>query len=775
MKNRATLFYLLSIFIITIAPFAVILSGKPDFVIGIANHDVAELEIPLRSLQFSYLLKGIITQWNPYLFSGIPAAVDCAFYPLNIVHLFLNIPTAINLLIMAHLFLGALFMFFFLKKITKEDFSAFIGALIFSLSSIFITRIFAGHLSVLINLAWLPCLFLLTEKSITNRKAIYYLLLTLVWAISIIGGHIQFSFITAFGIFIYTINLLIKEKTSGKLNALLRVFLIPLAFGIGIAAFKIFLLKEQSTDSLRIDNNLWNFSFSMPPENIAGLFSPGFFGWPQEIYWGKWNPWESSIYIGMLPLFLTFFAFANKDRHARIMGIISIVSLILAMGPYLPFYSKIFKYLLGVNIFRSQGRFLCLTAFSLSTLASIGCKKLLETPEDSVHKVKTKLYIIFIAMVAIISFFLVISLKYTSWHEMWRILNTYEKLSSAFSDNIHCFFNFIWGRDIFQESLTRSVILSILSLSAIILLLRKSVPRYFTKTLFSILILVDLLAFSSKYYKVFSYRDLRAPQEAFNFLKKNTGQNRILVLDGINLNSGMLSNIPSMGGYYTLLPKHYNRFINFTQNQDLDSPLALDNIQKFPPLFALVNLKYIISSKPDLKGLTKTYSSGPLNIFETNYKLPKAFIAHKAIVKDTTEEILNALNTTGFNFRETVIIEKTIPEMNTLKESLSPETLPEIVSYDADKIIIKASLHEPGILVLCDNYNPNWQAQVNGIPAKVFPVDYILRAVFLPKGEHTVIFTYKPLSFRIGISISALFLIIWIITLARIILCEKKH
>jgi len=58
-------------------------------------------------------------------------------------------------------------------------------------------------------------------------------------------------------------------------------------------------------------------------------------------------------------------------------------------------------------------------------------------------------------------------------------------------------------------------------------------------------------------------------------------------------------------------------------------------------------------------------------------------------------------------------------------------------------------------------YYPGWDAYVDGEPAKLWRVDYLLQGVFLPAGEHQVVIRYDPLSVKIGAALSAIgFLIV---------------
>jgi uncharacterized membrane protein YfhO len=79
-----------------------------------------------------------------------------------------------------------------------------------------------------------------------------------------------------------------------------------------------------------------------------------------------------------------------------------------------------------------------------------------------------------------------------------------------------------------------------------------------------------------------------------------------------------------------------------------------------------------------------------------------------------------------------------------------------IVSYEPDRVRIDARLSRPGLVVLGDNWFPGWKAEVDGRPVDVERVDYVLRAAAVDRGRHTVEFSYRPASWRIGWIVSLL-------------------
>lgn len=79
----------------------------------------------------------------------------------------------------------------------------------------------------------------------------------------------------------------------------------------------------------------------------------------------------------------------------------------------------------------------------------------------------------------------------------------------------------------------------------------------------------------------------------------------------------------------------------------------------------------------------------------------------------------------------------------------------EILEQQAERVRIAARATAPGLLVLSDPDYPGWKVTVDGAPAAIVRTNLALRGVALPAGEHEVIFSYEPASFRLGALVSA--------------------
>lgn len=124
----------------------------------------------------------------------------------------------------------------------------------------------------------------------------------------------------------------------------------------------------------------------------------------------------------------------------------------------------------------------------------------------------------------------------------------------------------------------------------------------------------------------------------------------------------------------------------------------------------------------------------------------------------------STIQETAFNPRESILM--TSSEQERIRDdfikgeiNLPPEDFEgnaKILKYSPHQVEVVTRGNDSCFLVLADNYYPGWKVQVNGIEKSILRVNYNLRGVILPRGENKVRFSFNPLSFKIGASISLL-------------------
>jgi uncharacterized membrane protein YfhO len=79
-----------------------------------------------------------------------------------------------------------------------------------------------------------------------------------------------------------------------------------------------------------------------------------------------------------------------------------------------------------------------------------------------------------------------------------------------------------------------------------------------------------------------------------------------------------------------------------------------------------------------------------------------------------------------------------------------PAATVAIRHYAPESVELETTVERPALLVLTDTFYPGWEATVDGRPTPVLRADYLFRAVPVAAGHHTVRFTYRPASVRVG-------------------------
>jgi len=79
-----------------------------------------------------------------------------------------------------------------------------------------------------------------------------------------------------------------------------------------------------------------------------------------------------------------------------------------------------------------------------------------------------------------------------------------------------------------------------------------------------------------------------------------------------------------------------------------------------------------------------------------------------------------------------------------------------LTSFEPNRLRLQAEIRRPSFLVLSEVYYPGWEALVDGKPAPLLRADYVLRAVPLMPGEHSVELRFRSRTFLWGLAISAL-------------------
>jgi hypothetical protein len=348
----------------------------------VARGDLFTYFYPYREYAASALRQGRLPLWNPYLFMGAPLIANSQvgfFYPFNLLTSWLEVTRAVNLNIVAHVWIASVGAYVFARRrLGASILAAWLGGVSFGLGGYLGAQV--EHFNQLQALAWLPWLWLAYESAagVTQARGRVSggLLVGLIVALMLLAGHTQSVFIALVGLIAYALWPAIEQFRAPRdsiRTAIAR--LVPIAIGIvaavALAAVQLLPTTELAGYSPRGGGLSPNeaVSFSLDPRLIGRTLLPDYEG---ALPSGS----EFSAFVGVSALMLMVVgAWAGRrSRRAgvRAMTALAALGLFLAPGGFNPIYYALVDFVPGFDLFRAPARWLALFAFAGSMLAAIG-------------------------------------------------------------------------------------------------------------------------------------------------------------------------------------------------------------------------------------------------------------------------------------------------------------------------------------------------------------------------------------------------------------------
>ena len=196
--------------------------------------------------------------------------------------------------------------------------------------------------------------------------------------------------------------------------------------------------------------------------------------------------------------------------------------------------------------------------------------------------------------------------------------------------------------------------------------------------------------------------------------------------------------LKSIGGYSAAKLRRYQDLI--------DRHLT----QMHLPVIGMLNGKYIIT--PD--------EAGQPVIRLNPYALGNAWFVEKLVPVDGANAEIDSLMTISLE-TEAVIDKEFVPMASSLEPGIPDKADIRLTAHTPETLDYKVTSSEPGVVVFSEIYYPHgWKASIDGSPADHFRVNYLLRAMNVPAGQHKIHFVFDPDSVRKGDTIAIIFCIL---------------
>lgn len=748
----------LGLMALTLTMFFDVLFLPGDSVLSNEGADLAFQFVHWRSFGFGQILDGNLPLWNPHIYCGAPFLAgfqSALLYPLNILYLLLPLAKAINWSIALHAFLGGFFFYLWAFKRGLHPLACFMAGAEFIFCAPYFLHIYAGHLPNLCTMIWAPLLFLAIDGIFERPSAAWCLLGVAAVSFMILAGHIQYAYYTGIAAGIY---LAIRLYGASERLKVLLCFIIIFSGAAVLSAAQLLPGIEAGRDSLRGASESYGFAtmFSFPPENLITWVAPAFFGDAVHFpYWGRWYLWEASLFVSVTGFWLAIYAvFFRQGRERLILPAMVVILLFLAMGSYMPWFSLLQDWLPGFKLFRGVSKFIFPSTLFVILLSAMGLDCLIR---EGLRKRKWALSML--AATAALSLILGLAITQSVlWPGfVYWIFSTGQVYLQAGTGPG----TLAVAKAGEFSTLGLAVLAGTCILIAAILLVRIS---NFRKASLLVGLAIMELFWADFPARVSFPLEAAYPAQIVASFSQRPGDHRIL--NSYNPNLALSMGWRDIWGRDPLIPRRYGEFIAWMQQVNIAQ--VVSNV--FP--FHYNSLLKMLGCRTMLIPV-----NGEFDLVDLGEDvMPRASLVGQWAVEADRDRAFAILGQPGFDPLRLVVLERD-PNLPPAAAGENPGTV-RVTETSTDHLTLEANVNAASILVVTDNYTEGWRilplAGSASNAYEIIPANYALRGVPLTPGHHHFRMEYRPISFVIGVWLSAAGVIAWL-AVAVLLVWRKRY
>jgi hypothetical protein len=694
--------------------------------------------------------------WNPFTFLGMPSFGSLAFvpyvYPPDPIFGFLNQTLHFPDLtwLIAHYLLLAAAMVALLRALGASPAGAALGAVTLALTPNLVAVGAFGHGSQIMTAAYLPLLFFLFDRFVRRGSWLALAGFALAAAFQLLRGHVQIVFYTWLALLGYAAFLAVDAARGGRRGESARAVggvAGGLLLGFGMSAFLYLPVHEYSKLSVRGAAEgggaglAYATSWSFSPGEILTFLVPGMFGFGGRTYWGGMPFTDYPNYMGIVPLALAVFA-AVRTRGVLRAYLLSLagVSLLISFGKHFqPLYSLLYYHLPFFNKFRVPVMILVLVQFATAVLAALGLTQALQVSGSAAKGRDPGAAWMRAALLAVGGTFVALAFLQVTGPALRAYAVAHRPGFDAESAGL--------ALDMAAVSAVQSGLILAAALLVIAFARRGRLSRLAAAALVLGLTAVDLWTVDRKIIDpqvatARQYADQFDETPEIAYLRADSTQFRVLPLRWDDSRLAAFG-IASVLGYHPAKPRLYQAFVDTVGFNSLATLEAL-------------NVKYVLADgyfPPEVPGVALRLD-GAVKVYEVLGAVPRAYLVHRVHPVRNDSAVLAMMRTGMFEPRDEVLWTD-LNEIPDVAEAPDHQDSVQTISYDFNRSEYLVSSQTPGVLVTVEEYDPDWSVTVDGAPAVIHRVNYLMRGVALPAGVHRVRFEYRPRALAAGIRISA--------------------
>ena len=741
---------------------------------------------------------GEVTRWMNSVFSGMPTYQTAPAYgstkALGVAekfyHLFL--PEYVW-----YLFAYMLGFYILLRAFDFRQSLAVLGSIIWAFSSYFLIIIAAGHIWKVMALAYLPPMIAGVVLSYRGKYLLGLIVTAVFAAFEVNANHVQMTYYFLFVILFMVIAYLVEAIRTKRLNHFFKATAVCAAgavIGICLNLSNLYHTWEYSKESMRGKSELvskgssnqsssgldrdyitqWSYGIGetwtlLVPNTKGGATvplsesetamkhaNPEFTPIYQQMfqYWGEQPMTSGPVYVGAFVLMLFVLGlFIVKGPVKWALVAATVLSVLLSWGKnFMPFTDFFIDYVPMYSKFRTVASILVIAEFTIPLLAMLALKKVVDDPSLLTRKVKY-VYASFALTGGIALLFALMPgmffSDFISSQEVKALTTLPQEYVVPVMENLR-----EMRKAVFTADCWRSVLIIVIGTLCLLLFKAKKLKAVHMVGAIIVLCLIDLWQVDKRYLNdsMFSPKSVREMPiqmtETDKLIledKTDMGNFRVLNFATSTFNENETSYYHnSIGGYHAAKLRRYQDMIDHYIMPEMQALMPAvvkaggDMTQvdgdSLCPVLNMLNARYFILPLQDGQTvpLLNPYVHGP------------AWFVDRLTYVDNANAEIDAVG--KIDIRHEAVADKSFKEQ--LKEASVQDStsVVKLTSYMSNKLTYDVSSTKGGVIVFSEVYYPGWTATVDGSPAELGRVNYLLRAVNVAPGKHKVELEFHPRS-----------------------------
>ena len=718
--------------------------------------------------------------WTNSMFSGMPAYLIATRYPGDLFGFFLK-PFTFNLPpVAANIFVTLVCAYILFVAMGMSTWLSVVGAIALSFTSYNIVILEAGHNTKSYAIAFVPLALaglLYAFRRGGQRLWLGAALFGFGLTMHIRANHPQITYyflllILIFGIvqFVYAI----KEKWVGDFLKRVAVLGLVAVIAAGVSFGRLYTALEYGKYSIRGKSELkaansgekqssgldreYAFQWSYGVSETLTLLIPNFNGGASQgsldedsetgkafaqlgvppnqmaqllenmpLYWGAQPSTSGPVYVGAIVCFLFVLGLFLVEKRLRIWLLVAtILSIMLAWGHnFEAFNYFMFDYFPGYNKFRAVAMALVIAQFSIALLAMFALYRFLQLNKTDAKEAQRKLTLaagitggicLLVALFAGMADYVGVvdaQLEQMQW-----------PVAALRADR----------QSMMRGDAFRSLIFILLAAGGLYFYLKQKLTATNATLVIGLLILIDLWSVDKRYLNNGDFQK-RLVETHFEptpadqaILQDKDLSYRVLNMGNPFQDARTSYFHKSIGGYHGAKLRRYQDVI--------DKHISQNNIE----VLNMLNTRYLITTDPQQP------------VQRNPQALGNAWFVQNIITVNNPDEELAAL--TGLTpVNEAVVDVSKFPV--TKKEYNAAGSEIKLTSYEPNNLKYAVNAAQDGFVVFSEiYYKDGWQAYLDNKPVDHIRVNYILRGMPVPAGQHTIEFKFEPKEYALGNTVS---------------------